>query len=632
MERLSSKAGYFVDKNENIIFLRGVNLSGSSKIPYIPDGTTHFDQRESFYDHRNVSFIGRPFPEEEAKEHFGRLKKWGFNFLRFLVTWEAIEHKDKGDYDFGYIDYVYRLVKLADKFGLYVFIDPHQDVWSRFTGGDGAPGWIFEKLGLDIHKFKSAESSIVHHFEKENYKKMIWPLNYQKYPTATMFTLFFGGNVFAPNTLVEGDTVQDYLQESFISAISILAKKLSRLKNVVGFDSLNEPSPGFIQKANIKEFSGFGNGRIYASSPFQEMCSSEGIATEIDIKYMFGNIGITTGKHIMNKNKISIWTKNNFCIWRKHLVWNYDPNGAPMLLKPDYFFKVNNRKVEFYNDFMKPFIMKYKKAIQKINKTYFIFIESDPLKLELNWDEVEKPGFSSVVNATHWYDGFLLFTKRFSNWFGLHSFQMKPVFGKEALQLMYNDCINSIKKMSLFKMNNSPTVIGEAGVPMDLDNSFALKNNDYSKIEIKLDSIFKAIEKNLVNITLWNYTPDNTHQYGDKWNQEDLSIYSKDTPNYISEDGGRGTKAFSRPYPSITSGTPISLSFDMNRSLFKYSFKSNSNQFPECKIYIPPVHYHKGFKVLINAGSYTFNDKDNILHFKGEVGVELYGITIIKSE
>ncbi len=59
-------------------------------------------------DHRSVTFVGRPFPLEEAHEHFSRLRRWGLTFctylyarflaclqyskVRFLVTWEAIEH------------------------------------------------------------------------------------------------------------------------------------------------------------------------------------------------------------------------------------------------------------------------------------------------------------------------------------------------------------------------------------------------------------------------------------------------------------------------------------------------------------------------------------------------------------
>ncbi len=31
-------------------------------------------------DHETVTFVGRPFPLEEAHEHFSRLRRWGFSF------------------------------------------------------------------------------------------------------------------------------------------------------------------------------------------------------------------------------------------------------------------------------------------------------------------------------------------------------------------------------------------------------------------------------------------------------------------------------------------------------------------------------------------------------------------------
>ncbi len=68
-------------------------------------------EREDFPgDHASVTFVGRPFPLEEAHEHFCRLRRWGLTFstyickwfvfiyfssmnvVRFLVTWEAVEH------------------------------------------------------------------------------------------------------------------------------------------------------------------------------------------------------------------------------------------------------------------------------------------------------------------------------------------------------------------------------------------------------------------------------------------------------------------------------------------------------------------------------------------------------------
>jgi hypothetical protein len=95
-----------------------------------------------------------------------------------------------------------------------------------------------------------------------------------------------------------------------------------------------------------------------------------------------------------------------------------------MLLKADYFSKVNGRSIDFYSDFMKPFIKNFKTSIQKVNKQFFVFIESDPTKLELKWEEKEKKGYSSVVNASHWYDGVLLFTKKYFDWFGVHGFKL----------------------------------------------------------------------------------------------------------------------------------------------------------------------------------------------------------------
>lgn len=67
-----------------------------------------------------------------------------------MITWEAIEHDSPRQYDREYLDYVEEVLKIAEEHRLYIIIDPHQDAWSRASGGDGAPLWTFEGVGLDL--------------------------------------------------------------------------------------------------------------------------------------------------------------------------------------------------------------------------------------------------------------------------------------------------------------------------------------------------------------------------------------------------------------------------------------------------------------------------------------------------
>ncbi len=147
-QRVRQDGALFVDEAGAQVMLRGVNLGGDCKVPWPDGGTQH---PSDFSDHRDVSFIGRPFPVEEAREHLGRLAYWGFNTVRLLTTWEAVEHRGPGQYDIDYLDYFAEVCRLAGEHGLHVFIDFHQDVWSRMSGGDGAcQAWTFEAVGLNF--------------------------------------------------------------------------------------------------------------------------------------------------------------------------------------------------------------------------------------------------------------------------------------------------------------------------------------------------------------------------------------------------------------------------------------------------------------------------------------------------
>lgn len=84
--------GNLKDRQGRTVALRGINLDASSKMPsQIP--TTFLNPGNDFWDGDNVSFIDRPFTLKEAPVHLERLKSWGFNTIRYIFTWEALEHK-----------------------------------------------------------------------------------------------------------------------------------------------------------------------------------------------------------------------------------------------------------------------------------------------------------------------------------------------------------------------------------------------------------------------------------------------------------------------------------------------------------------------------------------------------------
>jgi hypothetical protein len=261
LPRIHIEREWFKDEHGRTVILRGVNLGGDCKVPF-PDGGT--DHPTDFSDHREVSFIGRPFPLDQAEEHYSRLKAWGFNVIRLLTTWEAIEHKGPYAFDEAYLDYFASLCRMAGDYGLYVFVDFHQDVWSRMSGGDGAPCWLFEKIGLDYTRFGDADAALVMQYaydyesrrsHQDSYPSMCWQANYRYPVNGIMWTLFFAGRELTPDFLIKEELsgeevdVQRYLQGHYLACQEEVAKRIQGYPHLLGFDTLNEPSPGWIGKA-----------------------------------------------------------------------------------------------------------------------------------------------------------------------------------------------------------------------------------------------------------------------------------------------------------------------------------------------------------------------------------------------
>lgn len=73
-------------------------------------------------------------------------KEFGFNFVRYLIFWDALEPQ-KDVFDEAYLDRIEQRVNWYTSRGMYVMLDMHQDLYALQFGGDGAPDWACRTNG-----------------------------------------------------------------------------------------------------------------------------------------------------------------------------------------------------------------------------------------------------------------------------------------------------------------------------------------------------------------------------------------------------------------------------------------------------------------------------------------------------
>ncbi|KAI7861120.1 glycoside hydrolase superfamily [Circinella umbellata] len=671
---ITHDAEWFTDEYGRKLLLRGVNLCGSSKLPTSPyEGSTHLYDEKLFWDHRNVSFVGRPFPLSDAPDHFARLRAWGLTLVRLLIPWESIEHKGPGEYDEEYIDYLRELIKMMPTYGIKCFIDPHQDTWSRFSGGSGAPGWTFEVAGMDMKAFKETGAAYVHNTNAVpgDPLPMVWPTNYTKLASCTMFTLFFAGDTFAPKHTYKGQSIQQFLSNHFIGAFQYLASRLDDLEAVIGFEALNEPHHGYIGLDTLKAFDPIVN-LIFGDAPTPLQCFALGDGIPQKVGVYVKSWPIPTRKshtRWINQNKQKAWSEG--CIWRQHGVWDINQKGKPILKNSSYFSAnpETGEKVEFYRDFYVPFVNRYAKAIQKVKQDWFCFVE--PMANEPSPVYSDKDHHHNVIFAPHWYDLNCVFYKKFDArvTHDVQSLQnggnviSATYFGRNGAKKNYRGQIKNIKKSGLENMGKKPCVFGEVGIPMDLNQRKAFSTGEYTNHIHFMDAVIHALETNLVNFTLWNYDVCNDDEHGDHWNGENFSIFSAkqsgqtpitteraDTTEDLASldsdesptktatedpsrlhDGGRVLKAVIRPYASKIAGTPEKAEFNIDTLEYIFVFKpltkipnqiecfSNNKITTTTELYIPHYHYgsnKSGLKVHVSEGNWEYNPDAQTLYHK----------------
>jgi len=561
--RLTIEDADFCDSHGRQVVLRGINLAGDAKLPSTPDQPSHNGDR--FFDGDNVKFHARPFTTADAHTHFSRLRRYGFNTIRYVFTWEAIEAAGPGKYDEEFIQHTIEILRIAKRYGFFVFMDPHQDVWSRFTGGSGAPMWTIYACGLNPQSFAATEAAIVHNTYENpaELPKMIWSTNYWRLAAATIFTFFFAGKDFAPKCIIDGMNIQDYLQKHFINACAHMARRIHEagdLENevVMGWESMNEPNrglTGYVDLSSIPASQHLKKGTC--PTIWQTILTGSGRACEIDTFDMGGLGPYKTGTKLVDPQGEIAWLPDDYddsrygwkrdsgwkmgeCVWAQHGVW--DPS-TDTLLDKNYFAK-NPRTgkeidhPEFTNTYFMDFWRAFSKACRAEHKDCIMLMQFPTLEIppKIKGTEDDDP---RMAFTPHYYDGITLMTKHWNSTWNvdvvgvLRGKYWHPAFaikvGETAIRNCLRDQLKYLKDEGREMTGNHPCILSEFGIPYDMDDKKAYKTGDYSSQSAALDANYFAVEgSQLEGHCLWLYTTNNDHQWGDQWNGEDLSIFSVD--------------------------------------------------------------------------------------------------------
>lgn len=722
--------GDFIDEKGNKIILKGINLDASSKFPFKPCLVSSYpSDRDDFWNGEDVSFVGRPFPLSEAKEHFTRIKSWGYNCVRYIFTWEAIEHSGPGIYDEDFVKFTGDILQvLYEVGGIYVFLDIHQDVWSRFTGGSGAPLWTYYAAGFNPKNFKDTGAAILHgdyYKDLKAYPKMLWPSNYYKLAAGTMFTIFYSGNLLFPKLKLNGVSLQDYLVDHYMNALKHLVVTIGQQKPhlftsgmLFGIEMLNEPNKGFLGSKNFTKLDPNIKMRLGPTPTFyQSLKLSQGIPCEVE-EYQITLAGpARCGSIVIDPKGSKVWlskeechsidSKYGFvnrswntesCIYDLHGLWNHQTfeilNADFFVKHPTHESKVLNLEY-FTNCILVDHFVKFKTIMRDsvrslINDEFFILLQ--PLVLQKPPDLKNIEGGKHVdkrlIYAPHYYDGLSLMKKHWSNFYAVDTLGIirgkycNPIFsisfGESRIKKSFKEQFKWIKEEGQELLGKSvPIIMTETGMPFDMDDKKLYSTGDYSMQESALDTISVALEANDISHTYWTYCSTNSHKFGDDWNFEDFSFWSKEpkrdnkeltcddsvttveevdaeeedddkrklygdyNDNYESlklDKGTRAANATIRPFVKQVYGQNISSKFEMKLKTFRLIIEDakncfsndNNEQLHNFTLIFLPLRHFLDFRVkLYTSGDYKLDGRYlKWYHGDGYQEIKIVGINL----
>lgn len=191
---------FMLDGEGRAVVAHGFSTSGSAKST--PDGLPLFT-------------------EDDLQQEY---EDMGTNFVRFLISWRAIE-PEQGKINEAYLDAVAERVDWYAARGYHVMLDMHQDLWGQAItpsgeNGNGAPAWATHLDDLPVTP------------------QDMWELIYLEPGVIRAFDHFW-------NTTGE----HPELMEHYAQAWRAVAERFADHPAVIAYDLMNEPYGGTLQGA-----------------------------------------------------------------------------------------------------------------------------------------------------------------------------------------------------------------------------------------------------------------------------------------------------------------------------------------------------------------------------------------------
>ncbi|MGC4113101.1 MAG: cellulase family glycosylhydrolase [Myxococcales bacterium] len=657
---LKTDRSYLRDSQGRYVQIHGVNVGGTSKVPASVSASGL------------PSFVGRPFPIEDADEHFARLQAAGFDSIRLVLQWEGIEPLARGQYDEAYLDYVQKLVQAAGQRRLRVLLDMHQDLFSRLLAvkfnnhprgkagdiesmlfaflppyndtiqGDGAPKWVVQGC-LPEKKLDSPNWGTPRVLSGLDEEALLAIYNlFQKLtsggPAATSGSipwivdfLLQKPDPFGP------EETSDLLPLTNGSA----ALSLDVARAFACFFAGDKAFPGLMAEGrNVKDWAQDAYAEAFAQVA-QRVADEPNVMGYDLMNEPSSNFVVLAAYGAMATGGLEgVRSTLNAMLGPETGPLAFDvlaafrvlpPDLAPSTLKawgldridPTFLLSLNNG---FEDDHLRPFYERVGRRILQEDPDAIFFVENT---LGLNAflgqsggiagtfeKPMTRPDLPQVVYAPHYYADIYPFP-------GIN----QPPRKMTATEVRYRDYQAPMEKaasLSRYSMGNPPTLFGEFGTFFTFNGIYQARQEEYLTSACILNDYYEAMERMGMGGMLWCYSAGNTFEKGDQWNHEDFSILDQD-------ENLRAAQAWARPHARALAGKPLSSHFysdlhyfDPDKGVvppvreFEVRYASKETVAPS-EIAIPDQQYPEGFYVWLSDGHCVFDPATRtLMHYPSD--------------